>query len=278
VLIGAADVRGVGGVQVGADGDRVLLGAAREHGAGKRRQPGFGRVRVGDSFGRRREQVDGVVGAGVPVCAIVNPLRGVKHDAAYVASVISQIDGPVLAVGHSYGGMIITNAVPQTTNVLGLVYVAAFAPDEGETLAGIVGRSQDSVLTSAVLEQQCPTGVGTETAGEFIIDPARFRDVFTADLPQLESDVYGLSQRPIAASALGDETGHPAWKDLPVWAAVGTGDKAAGADVVLFMAHRRCDHHRDRRFTRHHDLAARRRHRSHPDGAHGRHPADSMTA
>jgi pimeloyl-ACP methyl ester carboxylesterase len=179
-----------------------------------------------------------LIEAGIPVCAIVNPLRGVEHDAAYVASVINQIDGPVLAVGHSYGGMIITNAVPRTNNVVGLVYVAAFAPDEGETLAGIVGRSQDSVLTSAVLEQQFPTGNGSETAGEFIIDPAKFRDVFTADLSELDSAVYGLSQRPIAASALGDPTGHPAWKDHPVWSAVGTGDRAAGADVVRQMAQR----------------------------------------
>jgi pimeloyl-ACP methyl ester carboxylesterase len=179
-----------------------------------------------------------LIEAGVPVQAIVNPLRGVRWDAAYVANVINQIPGPVLAVGHSYGGMIITNAVPQTTNVLGLVYVAAFAPDEGETLAGIVGRSEDSVLTTAVLESQYPTGQGSETATELIIDPARFREVFTADLPQLQSDVYGLSQRPIAAGALAEQTGHPAWKDLPSWAAVGTGDKAAGADVVRSMAQR----------------------------------------
>jgi pimeloyl-ACP methyl ester carboxylesterase len=133
-----------------------------------------------------------LVQAGVPVRAVVNPLRGVSSDAAYVASAISQIDGDVLAVGHSYGGMIITNAVPQTTNVVGLVYVAAFAPDKGETLAGIVGRSTDSVLTTAVLESQFPTGNNGDTATELIIDPAKFRDVFTADLPQLESDVYGL--------------------------------------------------------------------------------------
>jgi pimeloyl-ACP methyl ester carboxylesterase len=178
-----------------------------------------------------------LVAAGIPVMAIVNPLRGVQHDAAYVASVINQVPGPVLAVGHSYGGMIITNAVPQTDNVVGLVYVAAFAPDEGETLASIVGRSTDSVLTTAVLEKQFPSGDG-QTAVELIIDPARFREVFTADLSQLDSEVYGLSQRPIAASALGDKTGHPAWKDHPVWAAVGTGDKAAGADVVRSMAQR----------------------------------------
>jgi len=178
-----------------------------------------------------------LVAAGVPVVAIVNPLRGVQHDAAYVASAISQIEGPVLAVGHSYGGMIITNAVPHTTNVVGLVYVAAFAPDEGETLAGIVGRSQDSVLTTVVLPKQFPLDNASEAAVEFIIDPAKFREVFTADLPQLQSDVYGLSQRQIAASALEDKTGHPAWRDLPSWAAVGTEDKAAGADVVLSVAH-----------------------------------------
>jgi pimeloyl-ACP methyl ester carboxylesterase len=179
-----------------------------------------------------------LVSAGVPVTAIVNPLRGLKSDAAYAASAISQIPGPVLAVGHSYGGAVITNAVPETDNVAGLVYVAAFAPDEGELLTDIVGRSKDSDLLTAVLERQFPIGEGPETAVELIIDPARFRDVFTADLPQLESDVYGLSQRPIAASAFAEKTGHPAWKNLPSWAAVGTADKAAGSDVVRSMAQR----------------------------------------
>ena len=179
-----------------------------------------------------------LVAAGVPVLAIVNPLRGLKTDAAYVASAITQIPGPVLAVGHSYGGAVITNAVPQTSNVLGLVYVAAFAPDEGEVLASIVARSRDSILTGATQERQFPVGAGPDTAVELYIDPARFREVFTADLPQLESDVYGLSQRPIAASIFGEETGHPAWKDLPSWAAIGTADRAAGADVVRSMAQR----------------------------------------
>ena len=179
-----------------------------------------------------------LVAASVPVLAIVNPLRGLKTDAAYVASAISQIPGPVLAVGHSYGGAVITNAVPQTSNVLGLVYVAAFAPDEGEALASIVARSRDSILTGATQERQFPVGAGPDTAVELYIDPARFREIFTADLPQLESDVYGLSQRPIAASIFGEETGHPAWKDLPSWAAIGTADRAAGADVVRSMAQR----------------------------------------
>ena len=179
-----------------------------------------------------------LISAGVSVTAIVNPLRGLKTDAAYVASIISQTPGPVLAVGHSYGGAVITNAVPQTSNVVGLVYVAAFAPDEGEKLGDITDRSKDSVLGTATLAQQYPVGDGSETAAELIIDPAKFHAVFTADLPQLESNVLGLSQRPIAASAFIEETGHPAWKDLPSWAAVGTEDKAAGADVVRSMAKR----------------------------------------
>jgi pimeloyl-ACP methyl ester carboxylesterase len=179
-----------------------------------------------------------LIAAGVRVTAIANPLRGVAADAAYVASRINQFEGPVLAVGHSYGGTIITNAVAQTTNVVGLVYVSAFAPDEGESVAGIIGRSEDSVLTTAMLEYQCPTGRGQETGTELIIDPAKFREVFTADLPQQESEVYGQSQRPIAASALGEETTKVAWKGLPTWAAIGTADRAAGSDVVRSMAQR----------------------------------------
>ena len=179
-----------------------------------------------------------LVAAGIPVRAIVNPLRGISHDAAYVASFINQIPGPVLAVGHSYGGAVITNAVPHTSNVVGLVYVAAFAPDEGEVLGDIVARSKDSVLTTALEEYQYPTGNGTETATEVLIDAAKFRAVFTADLPQLQSDVYGLSQRPIAAGAFAEKSGPAAWKDLPVWAAVGTADTAAGSDVVREMAQR----------------------------------------
>jgi pimeloyl-ACP methyl ester carboxylesterase len=170
--------------------------------------------------------------------AIVNPLRGLKADAAYAASAINQLPGPVLAVGHSYGGAVITNAAPKADNIVGLVYVAAFAPEEGESCGSVTDRSNDSILGQVVLEKQFPIGEGPQTSVELIIDPARFRESFAGDLPQLDSDVLAWSQRPLVASALGDETGHPAWKDLPSWAAVGTEDKAAGADVVKSMAER----------------------------------------
>jgi pimeloyl-ACP methyl ester carboxylesterase len=176
--------------------------------------------------------------AGVSVKAIVNPLRGIKADSAYVASAINQTPGPVLAVGHSYGGAIISNAASMTPNVVGLVYVAAFAPDEGETLQDIEGTSRDSALASAVRETTYPTGQGTETATELTIDPDQFYQVFAQDLPEVQANVLGASQRPVAAAAFGEKSGPAAWKKLPSWAVVGTGDKAAGADVVRSMAER----------------------------------------
>src|SRR5689334_16242788 len=122
--------------------------------------------------------VEQLQAAGIAAQAISNPLRGITADAAYVASAIRQIPGPVLAVGHSYGGAIITNAAPQASNVVGLVYVAAFAPDDGETLSGIEGDSRDSVLNTALIQLHYPTGQGGETALELAIDPAKFHHAF----------------------------------------------------------------------------------------------------
>ena len=182
--------------------------------------------------------IERLIAAGVPVRAVVNPLRGVSADSAYVASVIRQIPGPVLAVGHSYGGAVITNAGSMADNVVGLVYIAAFAPDEGESLQEIEGRSQDSVLPPALRQTDYPVGSGSETLVELSIDPALFHEAFAADLPERETAVMARSQRPVSAAAFAEQTGVPAWKKLPSWAVVGTRDKAAGADVVLSMAKR----------------------------------------
>ena len=122
--------------------------------------------------------------------------------------------------------------------MVGLVYVAAFAPDEGEALGDILGTSKESILYPALLESQYPTGQDSETAGEVIVDPAKFHEVFTADLPQTQSDVLANSQRPVAEAAFAEKSVHPAWKDLPSWAAIGGADKAIGADLVRSMAQR----------------------------------------
>jgi pimeloyl-ACP methyl ester carboxylesterase len=173
---------------------------------------------------------------GVQVMAPANPLRGIASDSAYIASVFNQISGAVLAVGHSYGGAIITNAATMANNVVSLVYVAAFAPDEGERLIDIEGGSKDSVLTSALAPRQYPTGAGTAT--EFAINAAQFHDAFAADLPTEQSALMAATQRPVAELAFSEPNGPPAWKNLPSWAVVASGDKAAGADVVRSMAQR----------------------------------------
>lgn len=176
--------------------------------------------------------------AGVKVQAVSNPLRGIATDSAYVASALRQIPGRVLAVGHSYGGAIITNAAAQVDNVVGLVYVAAFAPDEGEALQDIEADSKDSVLNSALLQLQYPNGTGSEPAVEFAIDPAKFHDAFAADVPEEEAAVMAATQRPVSAFGFVEPNGAPAWKTLPSRAVVATGDKAAGNDVVRRMAER----------------------------------------
>src|SRR3712207_5826440 len=95
---------------------------------------------------------------GVRCIAPANPLRGISIDSAYIASLLEQVPGPVLAVGHSYGGAVLTNAATNASNVVGLVYIAAFAPDEGENLAGIESDSKDSVLNTALMQLQYPAG------------------------------------------------------------------------------------------------------------------------
>jgi len=175
---------------------------------------------------------------GVPATAPANPLRGISTDSAYIASLLDQTPGPVIAVGHSYGGAVISNAAANADNVVGLVYVAAFAPDEGERLIDIESDSKDSVLSSALVEFRYPTGEGAETAVEFAIDPEKFHDAFAADLPAEQSALMAATQRPVAELAFSEQSGEPAWKGLPSWAVVPTGDKAAGSDVVRSMAER----------------------------------------
>ncbi len=121
---------------------------------------------------------------GYAVVAPANPLRGVAADSAYTASLLSQIDGPVLLAGHSYGGAVITNAATSAPNVAGLVFVAAFAPDEGENLGDIESGSKDGILNTALVQYHYPAGPGGQTSVEFAINPALLREAFAADLPR----------------------------------------------------------------------------------------------
>jgi pimeloyl-ACP methyl ester carboxylesterase len=176
--------------------------------------------------------------AGVDVLAPANPLRGITHDAAYIASVATQIPGPVLLVAHSYGGAVITNAGNRADNVRGLVYVGAFIPDEGETLQNLADQATDSKVLPALRPMQYPPTPGSAPDSEFIIDPASFHEVFCADLPAEQAAILAVSQRPLAGVSFGEPTQNPAWKTLPTWAIISPSDFVIGPSGERFMAER----------------------------------------
>jgi pimeloyl-ACP methyl ester carboxylesterase len=175
---------------------------------------------------------------GVQVTAPANPLRGISIDSAYLAGVLEETPGPVILVGHSYGGAVISNAATRAKNVVGLVFVAAFAPDEGEKLGEVTPTSKDAILGPALVQRHYPSADGGAPAVEFAVDPERVHEVFAGDLPAEQAAVLAATQRPIAELAFSEPNGKPAWKDVPSWTVVATQDKAAGTDLVRSMAER----------------------------------------
>ncbi len=174
---------------------------------------------------------------GYRVVAPALGMRGLASDSAYLASLLSQITGPVVLAAHSYGGAVISNAATRAKNVKALVFVNAFATQEGEVLSAVEKGSTDSALNPALQQFTYPTGASTK-AVELLVDPAKFPAVFGADLPYAQGALLAATQRPIAASAFNEAAGPPAWERLPSWAVVATGDKAAGTDITLSMAKR----------------------------------------
>ena len=172
----------------------------------------------------------------VPVLAPPNPLRGLADDAEYLASFVNQVDGPVLLVGHSYGGAVISVAGASTPNAVGLVYVAAFILDEGESFGEIFARFGDTPLVGAVRPSTYPIGNGS-TAVELTIAPELYREAFAADVPEDLTRILAVSQRPFAA-IFDDRATAAAWKTLPAWAVVATSDNAIPPDAERFMARR----------------------------------------
>jgi pimeloyl-ACP methyl ester carboxylesterase len=173
-----------------------------------------------------------LVGEGHAVHAPPNPLRGLPHDASYTASVIDQIDGPVVLVGHSYGGAVITVA-GASEKVAGLVYVAGVAPDEGESVNDLQGRFPSLAMGELVRPLSLPDG-----SVEASIDPARFHDVFCADLSAAEAAFMAISQRTVSASAFDDAATAAAWRTKPSWAVFGTGDYPVAPELHRFSYER----------------------------------------
>jgi pimeloyl-ACP methyl ester carboxylesterase len=168
---------------------------------------------------------------GLAILAPPVPLRGVASDAAYIASVVDQIEGPVLLVGHSYGGAVISNVVDE--RVVGLVFVAAYALDEGESLGELQGRFADSALAANLRTAPFPIA-GADDGTDVSVDPAAFGQVFAADVPVETTRFLAIAQRPLAASAFAEPAPAAAWKTTPSWGVIPTADTTINPEVHRF--------------------------------------------
>jgi pimeloyl-ACP methyl ester carboxylesterase len=162
---------------------------------------------------------------GYPVIAPANPLRGLPQDSAYLASVLNSIPGPVILVGHSYGGAVITNAAASSPNVKALVYVAAFVPDTGEALGDLIARYPGSEIQAALNPVPYPNPDGT-TGTDLYLQADKLRQVFAADLPVSTTKIMAATQRPFSAACFTDLTQAAAWHTIPSWGLIATDDKA----------------------------------------------------
>jgi pimeloyl-ACP methyl ester carboxylesterase len=170
---------------------------------------------------------------GYPVIAPANPLRGLAFDSAYVRSVLDTIEGPIVLVGHSYGGAVITNAATGHTGVKALVYIAAFAPDAGDTVGGLSILNPGTGLTQEnLVVRPYPGGF------DGYIKPAVFGRVFAGDLSRETAELMGASQRPSDLAILQEPSGEPAWKTIRSWYMVAAQDRTIPPATERFMAQR----------------------------------------
>jgi pimeloyl-ACP methyl ester carboxylesterase len=166
------------------------------------------------------------------VVAVANPLRSVAGDAAYVRDVIAGVGGHVTLVAHSYGGIVITEAAASNESVVGLVYVAAFAPDHGESAFQLSNQFPGSSLADALVAYPVSSG-----GNEFALKPEMFHHQFAADVPAAQAALMGATQRPVTAAALSEglPTDAPAWKQIPSWFVFG--DQDLNIPVALHRSH-----------------------------------------
>jgi pimeloyl-ACP methyl ester carboxylesterase len=177
---------------------------------------------------------------GYTVDVPANPLRGLTSDAAYLASYLQTVSGPVVLVGHSYGGAVITNAATGDPDVEALVYIDAFAPDEGETVVQLANARPGSAIGGDPATVFDAVPIPSAPAGDvdlYVKKPV-FLDAFANDLPRETGRVLAAVQRPVALSALLTPSGVPAWKTIPSWYFLGTADNVIPPAEQRFMARR----------------------------------------
>lgn len=171
---------------------------------------------------------------GYRVIGVANPLRSVKGDAAAVAAVVKSVAGPVVLVGHSYGGSVISTAANGNANVKGLVYVAAFAPEAGESAFDLSNKFPGSTLGPTL----APPVPLSEGGVDLYIQQDKFPAQFAADVPRPKAVLMAAGQRPVTEAALKEAAGAPAWKNLPSWFIYGSADKNIPPQAQAFMAER----------------------------------------
>jgi pimeloyl-ACP methyl ester carboxylesterase len=176
---------------------------------------------------------DELLGEDVTVVAPPNPLRGLSGgDGEYIKAVLAEIHGPIVLVGHSYGGAVIT-AAGTADNVVGLVYISGFAPDEGENLTDLQSKFPPPGIIPYIVEHKLPGG-----GNEFTLAPKGFHESFCADIPADDAAFYAISQRPLAGVALTEAAQTPAWRSRPVWAVLPSADRCIDPGVHHFSYER----------------------------------------
>lgn len=166
--------------------------------------------------------------AGYKVIAVQNPLTSLADDVATTKRVIDAQTGPVVVVGHSYGGAVMTGAAAGNENVKALVYIAAFAPAAGEPIGAQLGTYPNEL----------PTAFVPDAAGFVYLDPAKFRDFFAADLSASKAAVMAATQKPANGHIFEESLEAAAWETIPSWATVATEDKTLNPDMIRFYAER----------------------------------------
>jgi pimeloyl-ACP methyl ester carboxylesterase len=165
---------------------------------------------------------------GYYVIAVQNPLTSFADDVATTKRVIDAQQGPVIVVGHSYGGAVMTRAAFDAPNVKALVYVAAFAPDAGEDMKSLLSQYPSKIGAAIV----------PDAAGFLYLDRAKFAEAFAADVPERERNVMAAAQKPFAGAIFGQRHETPAWKNIPCWYLVATQDNAINPELQRFFAKR----------------------------------------
>lgn len=176
----------------------------------------------------------GLLAKGYAVVAVANPLRGVKSDANYLSSVLASIDGPVILVGHSYGGNVISNIPAAKSNVKALIFVAGFAPDRGETASALSSKFPGGTLGPTL----APPVMLADGGKDLYIRQDAYHAQFAADVSVAEAKLMAATQRPITDAALNEPAGDPSWKTIPSWFLYGSLDKNIPPAAIAFMAQR----------------------------------------